>query len=184
MLPYHVLHLPFVSLDTLQKLTQLLSRATLARSTALQAANAGNATFYEVEQILKSLKGSILKTLPFPFHVGSHKGSMASFPHVFLPEFNLQADDKRREARDAMRRLPIISSMVSSAREKTDRAKGIVDSAASESKAGSSMVEEAKEITTGIQEVRTDSGAIAVRKEFGRGKTWEKRRWLATSRWT
>lgn len=98
---------------------------------------------------------------------------MASFPHVLLPEFNLQADDKRREARDAMRRLPIISSMVSSAREKTDRAKGIVDSAASESKAGSSMVEEAKEITTGIQEVRTDSGAIAVRKEFGRGKTWE-----------
>lgn len=62
MLPHHVPHLLFVSLDTLQKLTQLLSRATLARSTALQAASAGNATFYEVEQILKSLKGSILET--------------------------------------------------------------------------------------------------------------------------
>ncbi|NXI30726.1 LAMC2 protein, partial [Sterrhoptilus dennistouni] len=126
------------------KLTQLLSRVTLARSTALQAASAGNATFYEVEQILKSLK-----------------------------EFNLQADDKRREARDAMRRLPIISSMVSSAREKTDRAKGIVDSAASESKAGSSMVEEANEITTGIQEEiaqlkgeanRTADGVLALEK--------------------
>ncbi|XP_021380829.2 laminin subunit gamma-2 [Lonchura striata] len=126
------------------KLTQLLSRATLARSTALQAVSAGNATFYQVEQILKSLK-----------------------------EFNLQADDKRREAKDAMRRLPIISSMVTTAREKTDRAKGIVGSAASESKAGSSMAEEVKEITTGIQEEiarlkeeanRTADGVLALEK--------------------
>ncbi|XP_063263813.1 laminin subunit gamma-2 [Prinia subflava] len=126
------------------KLTQLLSRATLARSTALQATSAGNATFYEVEQILKSLK-----------------------------EFNLQADDKRREAKDAMRRLPLISSMVTSAREKTDRAKGTVDSAVSESKAGSSMVEEVKEIATGIQEEiarlreeanKTADGVLALEK--------------------
>ncbi|NXR64625.1 LAMC2 protein, partial [Rhadina sibilatrix] len=126
------------------RLTQLLSRATLARSTALQAASAGNATFFEVEQILKSLK-----------------------------EFNLQADDKRREAQDAMRRLPIISSMVTTAREKTDRAKGIVDSAALESKAGSSLAEEVKEITTGIQEEiarlkgeanKTADGVLALEK--------------------
>ncbi|NXX41092.1 LAMC2 protein, partial [Tricholaema leucomelas] len=104
-------------------LTQLLSRANLARSTALQAVSAGNATFYEVEQILKSLR-----------------------------EFNLQADDKRREAEDAMRRLPIISSMVASAKEKTDRAEGILGSATSESKAASSAAEEAKEITMGIQQ--------------------------------
>ncbi|KAJ7420060.1 Laminin subunit gamma-2 [Pitangus sulphuratus] len=105
------------------KLTQLLSRASLAKSTALQAVSAGNATFYEVEQILKSLR-----------------------------EFNLQAGDKRREAEDAMRRLPVISSMVSSAREKTDRAAAILGSAAAESKAASSAAGEAKEITTGIQE--------------------------------
>uniref|UniRef100_A0A8C3N158 Uncharacterized protein n=1 Tax=Geospiza parvula TaxID=87175 RepID=A0A8C3N158_GEOPR len=126
------------------RLTQLLSRATLARSTALQAMSAGNATFYEVEQILKSLK-----------------------------EFNLQADDKRRQAKDAMRRLPIISSMVTTAREKTDRAKGIVGSAASESKAGSSVAEEVKEITTGIQEEiarlkeeanKTADGVLALEK--------------------
>ncbi|XP_009694499.1 PREDICTED: laminin subunit gamma-2-like, partial [Cariama cristata] len=104
-------------------LTQLLSRANLARSTALQAMSAGNATFYEVEQILKSLR-----------------------------EFNLQADDKRREAEDAMRRLPIISSMVASAREKTDRAETTLGSAASESKAASSTAGEAKEITVGIQQ--------------------------------
>lgn len=41
-------------------LTQLLSRANLARSTALQAMSAGNATFYEVEQILKSLRGNLV----------------------------------------------------------------------------------------------------------------------------
>ncbi|NWX38195.1 LAMC2 protein, partial [Notiomystis cincta] len=105
------------------KLMQLLSRATLARSTALQAVSAGNATFYEVEQILKSLK-----------------------------EFNLQAGDKRREARDAMRRLPIISNMVTAAKEKMDRAEGIMGSATSESKAASSVVGEVKEITMGIQE--------------------------------
>ncbi|NXI51249.1 LAMC2 protein, partial [Chloroceryle aenea] len=125
-------------------LTQLLSRANLARSTALQAVSAGNATFYEVEQILKSLQG-----------------------------FNLQADDKRREAEDAMRRLPIISSMVASAREKTDRAEGILGSAASETKAASSTAEEAKEITMGIQQEitwlkmeanKTADGVLALEK--------------------
>ncbi|XP_071422014.1 laminin subunit gamma-2 isoform X1 [Pithys albifrons albifrons] len=105
------------------KLTQLLSRANLAKSTALQAVSAGNATFYEVEQILKSLK-----------------------------EFNLQADAKRREAEDAMRRLPIISNMVTSARDKTARAEAILGSAASESKAASSAAGEAKQISVGIQE--------------------------------
>ncbi|NXY21854.1 LAMC2 protein, partial [Atrichornis clamosus] len=126
------------------KLTQLLSRATRARSTALQAVGAGNATFHEVEQILKSLK-----------------------------EFNLQAGNKRREAEDAMRRLPMISSMVTSAREKTDRAEGTLGSAASQSKAASSAAGEAKEITTGIQEDiarlkveanRTADGVLALEK--------------------
>ncbi|NXK97012.1 LAMC2 protein, partial [Formicarius rufipectus] len=105
------------------KLTQLLSRASLAKSTALQAVSAGNATFYEVEQILKNLR-----------------------------EFDLQAGGKRREAEDAMRRLPIISSMVTSARERTDRAEAILGSATSQSKAASSAAGEAKEITVGIQE--------------------------------
>ncbi|NXP08252.1 LAMC2 protein, partial [Thinocorus orbignyianus] len=126
------------------KLTQLLSRANLARSTALQAVSTGNATFYEVEQILKSLR-----------------------------EFNLQADDKRREAEDAMRRLPIISSMVASAKEKTDRAEAILGSAATESKAANSMAGEAKEITMGIQQEitrlkveanKTADGVLALEK--------------------
>ena len=159
---------PLCPFDLSQTLTQLLSRANLARSTALQAVSAGNATFYEVEQILKSLRGNILETLPVPSLVGSHRSSEALFPCVFLSEFNLQADDKRREAEDAMRRLPIISSMVASAREKTDRAEAILGSAASESKAASSMAGEAKEITVGIQQVRASPGAIAGRKGFAR----------------
>ncbi|NWR58462.1 LAMC2 protein, partial [Bucorvus abyssinicus] len=119
-------------------LTQLLSRANLARSTALQAVSAGNTTFYEMEQILKSLRG-----------------------------FNLQADDKRREAEDAMRRLPIISSMVTSAREKTDRAEAILGSATSESKAASQVAGEAKEIATGIQEEITQLKVEANRSADG-----------------
>uniref|UniRef100_A0A8C0BDB9 Laminin subunit gamma 2 n=1 Tax=Buteo japonicus TaxID=224669 RepID=A0A8C0BDB9_9AVES len=125
-------------------LTQLLSRANLARSTALQAVSAGNATFYEVEQILKSLR-----------------------------EFNLQADDKRREAEDAMKRLPIISSMVASAREKMEQAEAILGSAASKSKAASSVAGEAKEITMEIQQEitrlkveanKTADGVLALEK--------------------
>lgn len=80
----------------------------------------------------------------------------------------MQADDKRREAEDAMRRLPIISSMVTSAKEKTDQAEAILGSATSESKAASRVAGEAKEIATGIQQVRTGSGAIVSRKGFGR----------------
>ncbi|NXU56881.1 LAMC2 protein, partial [Turnix velox] len=125
-------------------LMRLLSRATLARSTALQAVSAGNATFYEVEQILKSLR-----------------------------EFNLQADGKRREAEDAMRRLPIISSMVASARERTNQAEVTLGSAASESKAASSMAGQAKAITMGIQQEiaqlkveanKTADGVLALEK--------------------
>uniref|UniRef100_A0A8B9EXT8 Laminin subunit gamma 2 n=1 Tax=Amazona collaria TaxID=241587 RepID=A0A8B9EXT8_9PSIT len=126
------------------RLMQLLSQANLAKSTALQAVSAGNATFYEVEQILKSLR-----------------------------EFNLQAADKRREAEDAMRRLPIISSMVTSARQKTDRAESILASAASESKVARSTAGEAKEITMGIQQEitrlkveanKTADGVLALEK--------------------
>lgn len=41
----------------LQKSDQLLSRANLAKSRAQEALNMGNATFYEVENILRSLRG-------------------------------------------------------------------------------------------------------------------------------
>ena len=41
----------------LQKSDQLLSRANLAKSRAQEALSMGNATFYEVENILKNLRG-------------------------------------------------------------------------------------------------------------------------------
>lgn len=41
----------------LQKSGQLLSRANLAKSRAQEALSMGNATFYEVENILKNLRG-------------------------------------------------------------------------------------------------------------------------------
>lgn len=40
-----------------QKSDQLLSRANLAKSRAQEALSMGNATFYEVENILKNLRG-------------------------------------------------------------------------------------------------------------------------------
>lgn len=79
-----------------------------------------------------------------------------------------------------MKRLPIISSMVASAREKTDRAEAILGSAASESKVASNMAGEAKEISMGIQQVRASPAAIAGRKGVWKGKPGKKRRWLAT----
>lgn len=65
-----------------QMLTQLLSRANLARSTALQAVSAGNATFYEVEQILKSLRGNFFPSDP----------SLAPKSHVAVEHAGQDAD--------------------------------------------------------------------------------------------
>uniref|UniRef100_A0A8C0J1Y3 Laminin subunit gamma 2 n=1 Tax=Chelonoidis abingdonii TaxID=106734 RepID=A0A8C0J1Y3_CHEAB len=124
--------------------SQLLSRANLAKSRAQQALSAGNATFYEVELILKNLRG-----------------------------FHLQVDGRRREAEEAMRRLPLISNMVTNANDKTRRAEGALGSAATDAKTARSMAGEAKEITGGIQQEirrlkleanRTADGVLALEK--------------------
>uniref|UniRef100_A0A8C8RNI8 Laminin subunit gamma 2 n=1 Tax=Pelusios castaneus TaxID=367368 RepID=A0A8C8RNI8_9SAUR len=123
---------------------QLLSRANLAKSGAQQALSAGNATFYEVELILKNLRG-----------------------------FHLQVDDRRKEAEDAMRRLPLISNTVVNAADKTRRAEDALGSAAADAKTARSMASEAKEITSGIQQEirrlnleanRTADGFLALEK--------------------
>uniref|UniRef100_A0A8C3HQN1 Laminin subunit gamma 2 n=1 Tax=Chrysemys picta bellii TaxID=8478 RepID=A0A8C3HQN1_CHRPI len=124
--------------------SQLLSRANLAKSRAQQALSAGNATFYEVELILKNLRG-----------------------------FHLQVDGRRREAEEAMRRLPLISNMVTNANDKTGRAEGALGSAATDAKTARSMAGEAKEITGSIQQEirrlnseanRTADGVLALEK--------------------
>ncbi|XP_061490051.1 laminin subunit gamma-2 isoform X2 [Rhineura floridana] len=123
---------------------QLLSRANLAKSKAQQALRAGNTTFDEVDGILKNLR-----------------------------EFNLQVGDKQKEAEDAMRRLPLISSTVASANEKTGRAEGALGTVTLEAQAARKMAGEATEIVVGIdQEIgrlaleanRTTDGVLALEK--------------------
>ncbi|XP_062973267.1 laminin subunit gamma-2 [Elgaria multicarinata webbii] len=105
---------------------QLLSRANLAKSMAQRALSAGNATFDEVDGILKNLR-----------------------------EFNLQVGDKQEEAQKAMQRLPLITNMVASANEKTRRAEAALGTAVTEAEAARRMAGEAKEMAGGInQEIR------------------------------
>ncbi|XP_025061969.1 laminin subunit gamma-2 isoform X2 [Alligator sinensis] len=127
-------------------LIQLLSRANLAKSRAQQALSAGNATFSEVDRVLKNLR-----------------------------ESNLQVDDKRREAEDAMSRLPLISSLVTGANEQAGRAERAMGNAATHAKSARTMVGEAKEITSGIQQEikhvrleanRTADSVLALEKEI------------------
>uniref|UniRef100_A0A670HPN4 Laminin subunit gamma 2 n=1 Tax=Podarcis muralis TaxID=64176 RepID=A0A670HPN4_PODMU len=128
----------------LQVSVQLLSRANLAKSKAQQALSAGNATFDEVDSILKNLKG-----------------------------FDLQVGNKRKEAEDAMQRLPFISSMVTRASEKTSIAEAALGTAATEAEAALRMAGEAKEIAGDIdQEIgrlameanRTADGVLVLEK--------------------
>lgn len=80
-----------------------------------------------------------------------------------LVGFHLQVDDRRKEAEDVMRRLPLISNMVMNANEKTRRAEGALGSAATDAKTARSMAGEAKEITSGIQQVRGSLGSFISR---------------------
>ncbi|XP_038613826.1 laminin subunit gamma-2 [Tachyglossus aculeatus] len=130
-----------------QKSDQLLSRANLAKSRAQEAMSMGNATFYEVESILKNLR-----------------------------EFDLQVGDKKKEAEDAMRRLPIISQKVAAANSQTGQAEGALGSAASDASLAKSMADETLMITSSIeQEIgrltleanKTADGALALENGLG-----------------
>nr|XP_034979554.1 laminin subunit gamma-2 [Zootoca vivipara] len=102
---------------------QLMSRANLAKSKAQQALSAGNATFDDIDSILKNLKG-----------------------------FDLQVGNKRKEAEDAMQRLPFISNMVTRASEKTSIAEAALGTATTEAEAALRMAGEAKEIAGNIEQ--------------------------------
>ncbi|XP_077188729.1 laminin subunit gamma-2 isoform X2 [Paroedura picta] len=123
---------------------QLLSRANLAKSTAQKALSAGNVSLEEVDGILRNLR-----------------------------EFNLQVGNKQMEAEGAMRKLPHISNMVTSANEKTRQAEEALGTAATEAEEARRMAGEAKEIAVGIdQEIgrlaleanRTADGVLALEK--------------------
>ncbi|KAF5916694.1 hypothetical protein HPG69_005489 [Diceros bicornis minor] len=127
-----------------QKSDQLLSRANLAKSRAQEALSMGNATFYEVENILKNLR-----------------------------EFDLQVGDRKTEAEEAMKRLPYISQKVADASDKTKRAEAALGSAAADAQRAKNAAKEALEISGKIeQEIGslnleanvTADGALAMEK--------------------
>ncbi|KAM6218305.1 laminin subunit gamma-2 [Rhynchocyon petersi] len=127
-----------------QKSDQLLSRANLAKSRAQEALSMGNATFYEVENILKNLR-----------------------------EFDLQVGDRKTEAEEAMKRLPYISQKVADASDKTEQAEVALGGAAADAQRAKNAAREALGITDEIeQEIgslnleanMTADGALALEK--------------------
>ncbi|XP_011359564.2 laminin subunit gamma-2 [Pteropus vampyrus] len=127
-----------------QKSDQLLSRANLAKSRAQEALSMGNATFYEVENILKNLR-----------------------------EFDLQVEDRKAEAEEAMKKLSYISQKVEGASEKTKQAEAALGGAAADAQRAKNAAGEALKITGKIeQEIGslnleanvTADGALAMEK--------------------
>uniref|UniRef100_A0A8C9P8W3 Laminin subunit gamma-2 n=1 Tax=Spermophilus dauricus TaxID=99837 RepID=A0A8C9P8W3_SPEDA len=127
-----------------QKSDQLLSRANLAKSRAQEALSMGNATFYEVENILKNLR-----------------------------EFDLQVEDRKAEAEEALRRLSYISQRAADASDKTQQAEAALGSASVDAQSAEKTAREALEISSEIeQEIGslnleanvTADGALAMEK--------------------
>ncbi|XP_073903384.1 laminin subunit gamma-2 [Castor canadensis] len=114
--------------DGRQKADQLLSRANLAKSRAQEALSMGNATFYEVENILKNLR-----------------------------EFDLQVEDRKAEAEEAMKRLSYISQKVADASDKTQQAEVALGTAAADAQRARSAAREALEISS---EIEQDIGSL------------------------
>lgn len=128
----------------IQKSGQLLSRANLAKSRAQEALSMGNATFYEVENILKNLR-----------------------------EFDLQVEDRKAEAEEAMKRLSYITQKVADASDKTRQAETALGGASADAQGAKNAAKEALEITGKIeQEIGnlnleanvTADGALAMEK--------------------
>lgn len=86
--------------------------------------------------------------------------TQSAYFFLFL-EFDLQVGSKREEAENAMRRLPLISNMVTSANEKTRRAEDALGTAVAEGEAARKAALEAKEIAGGIAQVKRISFRLA-----------------------
>uniref|UniRef100_A0A8C0M850 Laminin subunit gamma-2 n=1 Tax=Canis lupus familiaris TaxID=9615 RepID=A0A8C0M850_CANLF len=117
---------------------------TLLKAEPKEALSMGNATFYEVENILKNLR-----------------------------EFDLQVEDRKAEAEEAMKRLPYISQKVADASDKTRQAETALGGAAADAQRAKTAAREALEITDKIeQEIGslnleanvTADGALAMEK--------------------
>ncbi|KAK1329286.1 LOW QUALITY PROTEIN: hypothetical protein QTO34_011467 [Cnephaeus nilssonii] len=120
-----------------QQSAQLLSRANLAKSRAQEALSMGNATFYEVENILKNLR-----------------------------EFDLQVGDRKAEAEEAMKRLSYISQKVTNASDQTQQAEAALGKGKERSQGGleiSSKIEQEIE-SLNLEANVTADGALAMEK--------------------
>lgn len=127
-----------------QNSNQLLSRANLAKTRAQEALSMGNATFYEVENILKTLR-----------------------------EFDLQVEDKRAEAEDAMKRLSLISRKVVEASDKSEQAAAALGGAVTDTQRAKQAATEALQIAGKMEQEMgslnteanmTADGALALEK--------------------
>ncbi|XP_078499294.1 laminin subunit gamma-2 [Lissotriton helveticus] len=120
------------------KADQLLSRANAAKSRALEALSTGNATFYEVEEILKNLRG-----------------------------FDVKVDDNRIEAENAMKRLPVIKVRVDRATGTTSQAEAALGSASTDAASASATASQAQGISAdiglGLRQLNMDVNGTADR---------------------
>lgn len=77
----------------------------------------------------------------------------------FVSEFDLQVEDKKAEAEEAMKRLSHISQKVAEATDKTQQAETALGSAAADTQRAKSAAREALEISSEIEQVKKNGCA-------------------------
>ncbi|KAG9483072.1 hypothetical protein GDO78_009164 [Eleutherodactylus coqui] len=113
---------------------QLMSRTNAAKNKAEKAKQTGNSTYYTIEGMLSSLR-----------------------------EFGDTVGDRRREAEDALRRLPEITRQTQAAVDTTERAGAALKGAENDAATADRNARDAQSITTAIQEDMMQMGLDANR---------------------
>jgi hypothetical protein len=90
----------------------------------------------------------------------------AIYPHgIFflfcISEFDLQVEDRKAEAEEAMKRLSYISQKVADASDKTQQAEVALGTAAADAQRARSAAREALEISSEIEQVKSRLAQIA-----------------------
>lgn len=78
---------------------------------------------------------------------------------IFISEFDLQVEDRKAEAEEAMKRLSYISQKVAEASDKTQRAETALGGAATDAQRAKHTAREALGITGKMEQVRRNQGA-------------------------
>lgn len=77
----------------------------------------------------------------------------------FISEFDLQVEDRKAEAEEAMKRLSYISRKVADASDKTEQAESALGSATADAQRANSAAREALEISGQMEQVRSHGDA-------------------------